>query len=128
MDLFIIYNGFQTLSDLVIWNLVPHDRHEEDRRYTRKDNILKTEWISIFPAINTVKINTESAQYIFKFRLDALLGSMTAMPRSVHTVIVVDGGDWVPNEFGDWSSTLFAKSGWNAVYKAQKNALVITDD
>ena len=116
LDLYEMQREFHILSSLVVSDLV---RYEVDEAAKGNNNVLKTEWISIFPAVHTVNINTR--KYYFKFRLEALLVSMKTLPRSVGTVIVEDDGEWANEALTEDIKSLFAEFGWTAEYQVAEN-------
>merc|ERR1712183_540835 len=87
-----------------------------------KNNVLKPEWLSIFPSVHTVTIWT-TAYFHYNFSLEALLESMKAFPPSIGTVIVRDSGKWAERALTDDISGLFAESGWTAEYKDEELVL-----
>ena len=130
---------FGILSKIVVYDLVKYGKFEEpdqedifskfglidlvmssDSEVGKgKTNIFKAEWISIFPMVHT--LNIDSFGYQYKFRLEPLLDSMKALPRSVGTVIVTDGAQfgryWAREALNEDIRMLFAENGWNAEYK-----------
>lgn len=98
---------YKILSKLIVFDLV---EYEEGEAAKGNDNVLKGEWISIFPAVHRVDID---AEYGYHFRLEALLDSMKALPLSVSTVTVSDWGEWIKDIPIDDINPLFAESGWN---------------
>ena len=81
-----------------------------------KDNVLRPEWISMFPSVHTVHIDTFS--YRFKFRLEALLESMKSIS-SLVTVTVDDQNDWIQDALTDEISAAFTAAGWHIEYKEE---------
>ena len=77
------------------------------------DNVLKRDWISLFPSVHTVRIRTNGNLY--KFRLEALLETMKSLSPSV-TVIVEDAGWWAKKALTDEVSAAFKAEGWNMEY------------
>ena len=124
MNLVYIHGDFDTLSKVVVFDLVNNFRQHAKGN----DNVFKAEWISIFPAVQTVIIDTCGSRY--KFRLEALLDAMKELPRSVVTVIVHDHGEWIQRLLTYKMRSLFAGCGWTAKYKTGRskrdNQLVFT--
>ena len=110
---------FQSLSKLVMFNVVDYD---EDDTANGKDNVLRPEWISMFPSLHSVTINTWNK--VYKFRLEALLESMQSISPSV-TVTVKDDGEWIQKALTDDISAAFDAAGWNLKYKERDCKLVI---
>ena len=75
-----------------------------------KDNVLKSEWIALFPSVHTIKIRTRGE--IYKFRLEELLESIRSFPRTV-TVIVEDRGEWAKKAVTAEISGAFEAAGWD---------------
>ncbi len=107
---------FKRLSNLVAFSL---REYKENEPVVGKDNVLKAEWMSIFPAVHTVEIESKFGH---KFRLKELLESMKAMPASVGTVIATGGG-WAQSALTDEVSTSFAEAGWTAEHEGFKIVL-----
>lgn len=119
LNLDYIERGFDALSELVVFSLVPCCGNETPKE---QQNVLKPEWISMFPAVHTVDIDTYVAATSvghYKCRLEALLDSMKVLPATVGTVIVQDGGKWAEAALNNDVKALFAESGWTAEYKVK---------
>ena len=104
---------YKILSKLIVFDLVEYQRGEAAKG---NDNVLKGEWISLFPAVHTVRISTGGSYY--KFRLEALLETMKSLSPSV-TVIVEDGYGaykWAKKALTDGVSAAFKAEGWNMEY------------
>merc|ERR1712156_1266741 len=70
LSLFHIGRNLQSLSKLIMFNVV--DNYGETAK--DQDNVLKPEWLSMFPSLRTVDINTTYGPFeCYKFRLEALL-------------------------------------------------------
>ena len=108
-----IKREFELLSDFVAFDLV----YNAGEVPNGKDNVLKAEWISIFPVVHTVTIESSGNQY--KFRLKPLWDAMNALPHSVHTVIVKDGSYWARWALSADIKSSFEESGWAAECKSE---------
>ena len=109
-----ISEDFDVLSKLVVFGLVKYKKDEAPKGNV---NVLKSQWISIFPVVHTVTIDAAVA---YKFRLEALLDSMELLPRSVCTVIVKDWGRWAKDALNNDVGPLLSGSRWSAEYKEEK--------
>ena len=87
LDLYALDNGFQSLSGLVMSNV----QYNWSKIGTDKDNILKAQWLRIFPSLRTVSIITAGKSY--RFDLEKLLKVVQQMETSV-TLMVFDMGQW----------------------------------
>lgn len=78
---------------------------------SRGDNILNTKWMSIFPFLRTVKIDT--AEGLYRFRLSSFLDSLQFLPEAVS--IIVDDGNvlWTTNALTDYVKDIYFQSGWS---------------
>ena len=110
VNLYCLDSCFQSLSKLVMFNVVDNEVDTANG----KDNVLRPEWISMFPSLHSVTINTNGS--IYKFRLEALLESMQSISPSV-TVTVDDGGKWIQSALTDEISAAFDAAGWNIEYE-----------
>ena len=81
------------------------------------DNVMKGEWISMFPALKAVEIKTLGD--VYKFRFEALLESIQSIPSSV-MIVVDDEGHWIESALTDEISTAYDAAGWNIEYKKRK--------
>ena len=116
---------FGELSKLIATDLRKYEKNEAAKGNYK---VFKAEWMSIFPALHTVTIPTRNAGHgeAYKFRLEALLDSMKALPSSFGAVILVkDLGEW-----GNWrarealtgdAKSLFDGAGWSAVYEHENH-------
>ena len=75
------------------------------------ENVLKPEWISLFPSVHTVSIR---AVY-YECRLEALLETVKSLSPLV-TVIVEDRRVWAKQILTDKISAVFKAEGWNIEY------------
>ncbi len=100
---------FQSLSKLVMFNVVDNEK----KTANGKDNVLRPEWISMFPSLHSVTIRTGYDDY--KFRLEALLESMQSISPSI-TVSVEDRGEWIQSAMTDEVSAAFDAAGWSLEY------------
>ena len=113
---------FQSLSKLVMFNVVRNGGYDAERgglwsdTANGKDNVLRPEWISMFPSLHSVTIRTGGYGDLYKFRLEALLESMQSISPSV-TVNVKDWGEWVESALADEISAAFDAAGWNIEYE-----------
>ena len=101
---------FKMMSKLILYNVTVTCRPKGT------DNVLKAEWISLFPSVHTVRISTNGSGY--KFRLEALLETMKSLSPSV-TVIVEDcvgTSKWAKKALTDEVSAAFKAEGWNMEY------------
>ncbi|MCP4477426.1 MAG: hypothetical protein GY818_04980 [Planctomycetaceae bacterium] len=113
LNLRLMNRRLKSLSKLVMFNVVENYK----KTANGMDNVLKPEWIPIFPSLNTVEIDTNGDA--FKFRFEALLESMQSIPSSV-TVIVDDGGQWIESALTDDVLASYDAAGWNMDYKYPK--------
>ena len=115
LDLPWIDNYYKLMSKCVFHNVV-NVMAVNYGTASGKHNVLKSEWISMFPSLRIVKIWTLGDWY--KFRLEELLESMRSIPRSV-TVIVEDRGMWIKNATTAEISAAFGAAGWDMEYDGE---------
>ena len=110
LDLFRLDEYFQSLSQLIMFSV------EENGSSTvkGKDNVIRPEWISMFPSLETVTIITAGDWYMF--RLEALLDSLSSIPNSSVTFAVFDDGEWAENALSADVSSAFNAAGWKIEY------------
>ena len=101
---------FYSFSNLLMYNVV----NNVHKSATGNDNVFKTEWLSIFPMVESLVILDRYGCY--RFRLEALLESIRTVPISVHTVSAIDGGIWTHNALTDDISGEFTAARWNIQY------------
>lgn len=121
-----VRKDFYVLSNLVVFNLVQYKHHKAAKGM---NNVLKVKWLSLFPAVHTVSIDTGGPRTLrrwYKFRLEALLSSMQMLPRSVRTVIVKDYEFWAQTALTGDIVSLFVACGWIAEYQKREHRLVFT--
>ena len=104
---------FKVMSKLVMFNVVNNRR----KTVNGKDNVMKGEWISMFPALKSMEINT--LRDFYKFRFEAFLDSMKSIPSPV-TMAVNDGGRWIESALSDEVLASYDAAGWSMEYKAKK--------
>ncbi len=112
LKLYYLKHEFQSLSKLVMFNVM----YNSNKTANGKDNVLRPEWISMFPSLHSVTIRTGG---VYKFRLEALLESMQSISPSI-TVTVDDWGTWVQSAMTDEVSAAFDAAGWRMEYKERK--------
>ena len=71
------------------------------------DNILKPHWISIFPELCTVTLNTGAG---YGFRLESFVEYLRTVPN--HLTFIIEEAQWIEKELNDEITALFAESGW----------------
>lgn len=120
LDLQEINRHFQILSKIVVHDLVEFVDNQVPKE---NDNVLRKEWISIFPAVHTLTIVAASE---YRFRLEALQGVMKSLPRSVRMVAVMDDGDWIKRALDQDSDVLTTLSNgkWHVQYEEPEDQLV----
>ena len=109
LDLHALDKGFQSLSDLVMFNV----RYNWSGKAVQKDNVPKPEWLSIFPSLCTVSILTDGKSY--KFRLKALKEMVEGLSPLV-SVKVFDMGHWAEKALSDDVVAEFGAFGWDIEY------------
>ena len=116
LDLSVLYQ-YTSLSELVMFNEGGMDCVRRPPK--GKDNVFRPEWISMFPNVDTLEIETSYK----RFRWEALVESMSSVS-SLITVIVEDGvfddEKWLGKAFTDEISAEFDAAGWNAEFDGQK--------
>merc|ERR550525_1210892 len=83
-----LHEYFKVLSELVVFKVVDN----RGKAVIGNDNLIRTEWLSAFPVLSTVRIWTCGPFYVF--RLEVLLEVMESVCHSV-TWIVADDGFWI---------------------------------
>merc|ERR1712062_651586 len=83
----------------------------EGKEANGKDNILKPQWLWIFPSLHTVFIDTFGDFY--KFRWESLLETLKEVPPSITFVINQWGNEWAPNTLSEETRSLFGDEGWD---------------
>ena len=116
-----IYNYFEILSKLVLYNVEEYGYVDIPNG---KDNVIKPEWLSMFPSLETLTINTASYVHDYKFQLKALMESITVMSPSI-TVNVKDGGNWAQKALNEDVSAEYDAIGWTIEYVEKERMLVI---
>ena len=108
----------QSLSKLIMFNVV----RNEYETAKDQDNVLKPEWLSMFPSLRTVDIYMYND---YKFRLEALLETMPLISPSISIVVRGYGYDgdskWMREGLSDEISAQFVSAGWNPEYREEKN-------
>ena len=101
----------QSLSKLIMFNVV-----KQGRNGTAKDqhNVLKPEWLSMFPSLRTVDIYMGG---VYKFRLEALLETMPLISPSISIVVRGAMNKWMREGLSDEISAQFVSAGWNPEYE-----------
>merc|ERR1719242_1051880 len=128
LDMYSIYESSRLLSNLITADVVKTRRAmENDVALRETDNALKSEWLALFPSLETVRIITYGPK--FAFRLDVLLKTLEAVSRNI-TVIVEDadryrGSGWAQKAMDGDLCTQYAAAGLDAVYDEAKGALCI---
>ena len=115
VDLFLLSRNYENLWDLILFNLVnPGDNGS----VTGNDNVVRPEWISMFPSVRTLEISTSE----YRFRLEELAESMKSISPLI--TVFVSGG-WIQDALVDQIEIFaaFNSAGWNIEYK--NNGLVI---
>ena len=79
-----------------------------------QDNVLKPEWLSMFPSLRTVDIDMMD----YKFRLEALLETMPLISPSI-SIVVKGSGEWMREGLSDEISAQFVSAGWNPEYEEE---------
>jgi len=79
------------MSKLVLFEVVEYQWNETQ-------NVLRPEWVAIFPSLKCIKIKTNGNQ--FRFRLDSLKNAMQRMNPLVE-VVVRDDSEWIEDELSD---------------------------
>ena len=92
------YNGYGTAKD--------------------QDNVLKPEWLSMFPSLRTVDINM-CGHGDYKFRLEALLETMPLISPSISIVVRGHDSEWMREGLSDEISAQFVSAGWNPEYEEE---------
>ena len=116
-----IYNYFQTLSKVVLFKVVQYRNNKDIPN--GKDNVLKPEWLSMFPSLQTVTINTFGSSY--KFGLRTFLESLVMMPRALTLIVEDEDDEWAEDALTEDISAEFDAAGWNIKWVQEKKALVI---
>ena len=84
-----------------------------------KDNVLRSEWLSMFPLLQSVEITTFGApswkQKHYKFRLEDMLETIQFISPSI-TITVRDYGAWLNDALIDSISEKFDAVGWNVEF------------
>merc|ERR1712235_206399 len=89
---------------------------EIKQKLKETDNALKSEWFSLFPSLETLKIKTNGYQYAF--RLDVLLKTMKKISPKL-TVIVADvsyNGKWAKKAMCEDVVAQYHAAGWTMEY------------
>ena len=113
IDLNLLYMNahYKSMSKLVMFNV----KKITDGVVEGNDNMLRTEWISMFPNVWNVAIYTSKDSY--KFRLESLLQSIKGMSATVRSIWVFDGWKgWIGPALTDEISAAFNAGGWNVSY------------
>jgi len=97
----------QSISKLIMFNVVFHGYSGTAKD---QDNVLKPEWLSMFPSLRTVDIVMGQS---YKFRLEALLETMPLISPSISIVVRGYGSKWMREGFSDEISAQFVSAGWN---------------
>ena len=108
MNLLWVEDDFKLMSKLVMFNV----EYCIGDSAKGKDNVLKAEWLSVFPSLRTVTIFNVDG---YKFDLEALVDTMQSVSHSV-TVIVVDRGEWAQRALTDEVAAAFGAIGWDTEY------------
>merc|ERR1719242_2023524 len=128
LDMYSIYESSRLLSNLIMADVVKtRDAMENDMALKETDNALKSEWLALFPSLETARIITYGPK--FAFRLDVLLKTLKAVSRNI-TVIVEDadrygGSGWAQKAMDDGECAQYAAAGWHTEYDGAKGALCI---
>ena len=109
LDLYALDKGFESLSDLVMFNV----RNNWNGVAEGNDNVLRPQWLTIFPSLQNVSIYTAGKSY--RFRLKALMDTVEYVPQSV-VITVFDMGQWAKNVLSAEIVAGFAKNGWSIGY------------
>ena len=105
LNFFDMRNYFNVLPELVMFKVVRNDK----KAVIGNDNILRPKWISIFPGLDTVRINTDGVTY--KFRMEALLETMESAKHSL--TWIVEDGYWVKRALTNEVRAAFNEKEWN---------------
>ena len=107
------------MSKLLLYNVVNNGTSEPKEH----DNVIRPEWISIFPTITSVVFKDIVQSYPtppkFEFRLDALLETVKQISPNI-TVTVKDVGKWCEKTLTDDIREAYNASGWSIEYKKRK--------
>ena len=113
----------RNMSKLLLHNIVDNGTSEPKE----KDNVMRPEWISIFPAITSVVFNDEvwsGSPIKYEFRLDAILETVKQISPNI-TVTVKDLGKWCEKALTDDIREAYNASGWSIEYEKEKRSLII---
>ena len=109
LDLYALDNDFELVCDLVMYKV----QRNWSAKAVGNENIFRTQWLSIFPALRTVSILTDGKSY--KFRLEALKKMVETLPQSV-TLMVFDKGHWAKKKVTEKIVSEFGQIGWDIEY------------
>ena len=108
---------FESLPKLIMFNVVLPGWNGAAKD---QDNVLKPEWLSMFPSLRTVDINMRSD---YKFRLEALLETMPLISPSISIVVRgyarYESDKWMREGLSDEISAQFVSAGWNPEYEEE---------
>ena len=110
LDCSLIHWYFKKMSPLVMCKVVEVKRESFPEH--ENDNMLKQQWISMFPELLTVTINTGGVYGVFyKFRLETFVEYLNTAPK--HLTFIIDGGYWMEQELNDETRALFLDAGYS---------------
>ena len=109
LDTYSLGNYFKSMSRLFMYNV---------RIYNGgNDNLVKPEWLWMFPALERVRITAMNTR---RFGLQALLETAQAAPTSLNEFVVQDEtGHWAQKALTDDVSDAYDANGWSIVYDEQ---------
>ena len=118
LDLEYMNQDLKILSKLIMFNVVDN---KWDETAKDQDNVLKPEWLSMFPTLRSVDIRMPHGSY--KFRLEALLETMPLIAPSISIVLrgyYEYGQDkWLRKGLSDEISAQFVSEGRNPEYEEE---------
>lgn len=110
--------SYPSLAELLMYDVVDN----KWKKANGKDNVLRSQWLSIFPSLHTVIINTWG--YSYKFRWESLLETLKEVPSSI-TFVIDSGGEEAENTLSDEKRALFGDEGWNIEFDDEEGVYVI---
>merc|ERR1712154_200079 len=114
LDLCMINRNFEYLHELVFYNVI---KNENDECVKEMDNVMRPEWLSMFPNIRQVTIRDDvELTPSYKFRLEDLLKTVQQISKDITVIVWVCGRDWYEKALTDDMSKLYDTAGWSIEY------------
>ena len=115
-----IFENLRNMSKLVLHNIVKRgcSRSLSSKNPPPKgnDNVVRAEWLHLFPSLRTLVINDTVQGGEHEFRLDSLLQTVKQISKDI-TVYVMDHRKWCKGAMTDDIVKAYDVAGWSVKYE-----------